>query len=81
MKKFSYQFFFSKNEIVFYSNINNLSDIIQKYAKDYKERKLIAKKGKKKYMKFFNSTVVADYIINKTFENNIKKNKYIWDNK
>ena len=74
-----YSNFFSKNEIIFYSNISNLSEKIQKYAKDDKERKEIAKKGKKKYMKFFNSTIVADYIISRTFEDSYKKNKYLWE--
>ena len=45
------------------------------------QRKVIAKNGKLKYMKYFNSTVVAEYIINKTFDNKNKKNKYIWENK
>ena len=75
-----YNNFFSNDEIIFYSNISNLSEKIQKYAKDDGLRKRIAKKGKQKYMKFFNSTVVAEYIINKTFDNNYKKNKYLWDN-
>jgi len=45
------------------------------------QRKKIAKRGKMKYMKYFNSTIVAEYIINKTFDNTYKKNKYIWENK
>ena len=76
-----YNNFFKKNEIIFYSDISDLSEKIQKYAKDDKQRKEIAKKGKLKYMKYFNSTVVAEYIINKTFNNKNKKNKYIWENK
>ena len=76
-----YNNFFKKNEIIFYSDISDLSEKIQKYAKDDKQRKEIAKKGKLKYMKYFNSTVVAEYIINKTFDNKNKKNKYIWENK
>ena len=73
--------FFSDDEIVFYSDISSLSEKIQKYAKDDKLRKKIAKKGKVKYMKFFNSTVIADYIINKTFDIKYKKDKYLWENK
>jgi len=76
-----YSNFFSKDEIIFYSDIGSLSEKIQKYAKDDKKRKQIAKRGKKKYMKYFNSTIVAEYIINKTFEKNNKRNKYLWDNK
>ena len=44
-------------------------------------RKTIAKKGKKKYMKYFNSTVVADYIIKNTFARAYKKNQFMWENK
>ena len=44
-------------------------------------RKKIAKSGKEKYMKYFNSTVVADYIINNTFDISYKKNKYMWSSK
>jgi len=76
-----YNNFFSKDEIVFYSNISNLSEKIQKFARDDKARIRIAKNGKKKYMKYFNSTIVADFIINNTFDMPHKKNKYIWENK
>ena len=40
----------------------------------------LAKKGKDKYFKYFNSNIVADFIINKTFEINNKK-KYLWHDK
>ena len=50
---------------------------IEKISTDEKLRKSIGKKGKMKYMKYFNSTLVADFIINKTFNIN-KKNKYLW---
>ena len=78
-KNTHYDNFFSNNEVVFYSNISNLSEKIQKYAKDDKMRKKIAERGKKKYMKYFNSTIVAKYIINKTFDINVNKEKYLWD--
>ena len=73
--------FFSKNEIIFYSDLSNLSEQIQKFAKDDNLRKKIARKGKAKYMKHFNSTIVADYIINNTFDFDYKRNKYLWENK
>ena len=76
-----YNNFFSNDEIIFYSSISNLSEKIQKYARDDKSRKKIARMGKMKYMKYFNSTVVADYIINNTFDISYKKNKYMWENK
>jgi len=61
-------------------NIDEIVEKIQKFAKDDYLRKKIAKKGKAKYMKFFNSTIVADYIINNTFEYSYKKNAYLWEN-
>ncbi len=68
--------FFSKKEIVLYKNLNDLADKIQKYSNDNKSRNLIAKNGRKKYFKYFNSTIIADFIINKSF--GIKK-KYFWE--
>jgi len=76
-----YNNFFDNDEVIFYSNLSNLSEEIQKYARDDKQRKSIAKKGKMKYMKFFNSTLVADYIIKKTFDITHKKNKFLWEDK
>ena len=64
--------------MVFYKNINDLSEKILKVSRDEKLRKSIAFKGKQKYMKYFNSTLVADFIINKTLGRNIKT-KYLWD--
>ncbi len=76
-----YRDFFTDNEMVFYARIDELAEKIQKISKDEKLRKIIAKNGKKKYMKYFNSTIVADYIIRKTFDNRIKKEEFIWSNK
>ena len=55
--------FFSNNEIVFYNNINDLSDKIKFYAKNDKLRIKIAKNGKKKYFKLFNEKRISKYII------------------
>ena len=63
--------------MVFYKNITDLSEKIEKISEDEKLRKSIGQKGKTKYMKYFNSTLVADFIINKTYEINRKK-KYLW---
>ena len=70
--------FFKKGEIITYTNLNDLSKKIKKFSNDDALRQKIAKKGRDKYFKFFNSTVIADFIIAKTF--NIKK-KYFWENK
>ena len=76
-EKTGYNDFFDKSEMVFYKNISDLSEKIEKISSDENLRKSIGKKGKSKYMKYFNSTLVADFIINKTFNIN-KKNKYLW---
>ena len=68
--------FFNKNEIVLYKNISDLSEKLIKYSFDNKLRSSIAKKGRDKYFKYFNSTTVADFIISKTF--NINK-KFFWE--
>ena len=70
--------FFSNNEMVFYKSINDLSEKITKISSDEKLRKKIAKNGKLKYMKYFNSDLVSEYIIDKTL--GIKSNKiYLWE--
>ena len=79
-EKTFYRDFFESNEMVFYSTIDHLADQIQKISKDEKLRKKIAKNGKEKYMKYFNSTIVADYIVNKTFDKG-NNNKFIWAKK
>ena len=69
--------FFEDDEMIFYNNLQDLSHKLNKYKKDIKIGKKIAKKGKKKYFKFFNSNIISDYLIAKTFE--IKpKHKIIW---
>ena len=76
-EKTQYRDFFKNDEMVFYKNLNDLSEKIMKISKDDKLRKKIAHKGKYKYMKFFNSTNVANFIINKTLE--IKDKRYLWE--
>ena len=77
-EKTKYNNFFNPNEMVFYKNVNDLSEKIIKISNDEKLRKKIGKNGKMKYMKYFNSNLVAQYIINKTLD--IKKtNHYLWE--
>jgi spore maturation protein CgeB len=78
-EKTEYGDFFTKKEMVFYKNINDLSEQIIRISRDEKLRKAIGKAGKDKYFKFFNSTMIADFIINKTF-NLSKEKKYFWHN-
>ena len=56
--------------------INDLSKKIEKYSMDDALRQKIAKKGRDKYFKYFNSTIIAEYIINKTYG---FKKKYYWE--
>ena len=79
-EKTSYGDFFNKNEMVFYNNISDLSEKILKISRDEKLRRSIGKRGKEKYLKYFNSNLVADFIINKTFNFKNKK-KYLWHDK
>jgi glycosyltransferase involved in cell wall biosynthesis len=77
-EKTQYNNFFNNDEMVFYRNINDLSEKIKKISRDEKLRKKIGHNGKKKYMKYFNSNLVSQYIIEKTL--GVKsKNFYLWD--
>ena len=71
---------FSNKEVVFYKDINDLSKKINFYKNSHNIRNRIAQNGMKKYHKYMNSTIVASYIINKTFNINESK-KYFWENK
>ena len=65
--------------MVFYNGIEDLSEKIAKISKDEKLRKKIGKKREEKYLKYFNSTLVADFILNKTLGLN-NKTRYLWHN-
>ena len=69
--------FLNNNEIVTYKSINDLAKKILKFNKNNRLRKKIAKKGREKYHKYFNSKTVAEYIINKTYSINNKK--FYWN--
>ena len=70
--------FFSNDEVVFYKSIDDLSKKINFYKKNHNIRNKIAKKGQLKYLKHFNSTKIASFIIDKVM--NFKSiNKYFWE--
>ncbi len=77
-KKTELNDFFSNKEIIFYNSSSDLAYKINKYNKDDKLRIKIAKAGRDKYFRYFNSTLVAEYIINKSF--NMENKKFYWDN-
>ena len=61
--------FFNNNEIIFYSDIHDLSEKIKFYKKNEKIRIKIARNGKKKYFKLFNELKTTKYIIDKSLGN------------
>ena len=76
-KNTKFDHFFKNDEIIMYKNLNDLTEQIQKFTHDDKLRKKIAKKGYKKYFKYFNSTIIADFIIKKTLD--IKHKNFYWE--
>ncbi len=77
-KDTQYDNYFSNEQLVFYKNIDDLSYKLNKYKRDHKSRKKIAKNGRDFYFKNFNSTIVAKYILEKTFDFK-NKSKVIWE--
>ena len=63
---------FSDKEAVFYESHQDLNKKLNKMLKNNSVRNNLARKGRMKYHKNYNSTIIADYIISKTF--GIKKN-------
>ena len=76
-EKTMYNDFFSDKEMVFYKNISDLSEKIIKLTRDDKLRRSIGHKGKLKYLKYFNSTLVSEFIIDRSMGYRSKK-KYLW---
>jgi glycosyltransferase involved in cell wall biosynthesis len=77
-EKTQYSNFFKNDEMIFYKNLNDLSEKILKISRDEKLRKKIGKKGKEKYTKYFNSDLVSRYILEKSFDIPANK-KYLWE--
>ena len=78
-EKTKFKNFLNNNEIVTYKNIKDLANKIVRFNKNNSLRKKIAKNGREKYHKYFNSKNIAEYIITKTFK--LKKDKFFWENK
>ena len=77
-KKTCFNDFFSDDQIVSYKDINDLNYKLNKYKKDTKDAKRIAKNGRDFYTKNFNSTIVSDFILSKVFDYK-STNKFIWE--
>ena len=69
---------FTKNEVIFYSNLDDLSKKINLLVNNDSLRIKIARAGYNKYHKYMNSNVVTDYMIKKIFNLKTKK-KYLWE--
>ena len=65
---------FSDNEAIFYNSKEDLNRKLNLMIKDTKKRNSMAKKGRLKYHKKFNSVLVADFIVSKVFNINKKFN-------
>ena len=70
--------FFTNKEVVFYNSAKDLSNKINFYSKNHKIRSKIAKAGRNKYHKNFDSKIIAQYMIDKTMGFKSKQ-KFIWD--
>ena len=62
---------------VFYKNIDDLVRKIKFYKNNPNKQKKIASNGKKLYLKRFNSNIVSNYMIRKTFNTKFVK-KFKW---
>ena len=60
--------FFNPSEIIFYKNIQDLSEKLNFYKNNNDLRKKIARNGQKKYFNIFNSEAVSGYILHKIFD-------------
>jgi len=77
-KKTKYQDFFTDDEMGFYTNASDLINQLEKLNGNIDKINKISKNGKRKYFSIFENSIVADYIVSKTF--GIKnKYKYVWD--
>ena len=59
--------FFDENEVVFYKSLDDLSRKLNYFKNNDYSRKKIARKGQKKYFNYFNSYIIAEYMISKIF--------------
>ena len=67
----------NSREIVTYKNLKDLANKIIKFNKNDRLRKIMAKNGRDKYHKFFNSEIIANFIVSKTLR--IKAKKFYWE--
>tara|TARA_B100000959_G_scaffold286421_1_gene364976 strand:- start:693 stop:2828 length:2136 start_codon:yes stop_codon:yes gene_type:complete len=72
-KKTKLDNFFNRNEVIFYSNLQDLAEKINRFKGDDKARMKIARNGRKKYFKLFECQKISDYIVSKSFNRETSK--------
>ena len=77
-KKTHYQDFFTQDEMGFYSDVDDLLNQLEKLNGNISKINKISKNGKRKYFSIFDNSIVADFILYKTFGIK-KKYKHVWD--
>ena len=77
-EKTKFKNFFNDSEAIFYRSMKDLSKKLNKYIRNDKLRNSVAKKGKLKYHRKYNSKIIANYIIGKTFDKNKRFFSKIW---
>ena len=65
--------FFNEDELIFYKNIEDLSKKLNFYKDNDNLRKKIARNGQRKYFEYFDSEIIAQYMLNKIFNVKVKE--------
>ena len=77
-QKVGYSRFFSSDEMGFYKNVDDLLNQMDHLSGNMNKINKISQNGKRKYFSIFNNSIIADYILHKTFGK--KGNfKYTWE--
>ena len=77
-QKVGYSRFFNSDEMGFYKNVDDLLNQMDHLNGNMSKINKISQNGKRKYFSIFNNSIIADYILHKTFGK--KGNfKYIWE--
>ena len=77
-KKTQYHDFFNYDEMGFYTDVDDLINQLEKLNGNINKINKISRNGKRKYFSIFDNSIVADFILHKTF-NRKNRYKYIWN--
>ena len=76
-RKYLFQDFFNKDELIIYSNENDLIEKIKYYKNNENELSKIGKKGRLKYFKLFNNKLVTNYMVGKSLDLSFDKRDWM----